>query len=94
MTPSARGTPTRPTLKDRTRRLAREKSYLQLIIHLMNRLGGQDELEECMATVITGMVENIGGTDAHLYVFTEDGIRLARLDGSRRQVSADRKSVV
>ncbi|MGE5504054.1 MAG: sensor histidine kinase [Actinomycetota bacterium] len=69
-------------LEERLRKLAQEKSYLQLIIHMMNRLGSVADLDECLGAILNGLVETIGGTDAQLAVFVDDRVRRHDLMGA------------
>ncbi len=82
------------TPEERIRWLAQEKSYLQLIIHMMNQLGGIGDLDGCIHSILSGVVENIGGTDARLYVFLDDTVRSADLMGADEILTSIEDSLV
>ncbi len=73
-------------LEERARRLAQEKSYLQLVTHLMNSLSEVPGLERTAETIIRGVLDHLGGASIALYY--RIGERLHYLDayGERRQV--------
>jgi signal transduction histidine kinase len=83
-----RGVPPSPkTAEARARKLAREKSYLQLAIQLMSRVGGSVGLDDTIGGVLSGLLENIGGTDALLYYFADDQIHCVETFGDRRTIA-------
>jgi signal transduction histidine kinase/DNA-binding response OmpR family regulator len=64
-------------LKERAQKLSLEKSWLQLIINLMNRLNQVPGLENTIANLLQGTVEVIGGTNAIVYYFIDSEIHYA-----------------
>lgn len=59
-------------LEERARNLAQEKSHLQLIVKMMNRLGEMPGLENTVNTLIQLMLESIGGSNATIYYWIDD----------------------
>jgi signal transduction histidine kinase len=54
-------------LNDRVRKLAEEKSHLQLIIHMMRRMSTAPGLEGTVGNLLNTVMEHIGGTNITLY---------------------------
>jgi PAS domain-containing protein len=61
-------------LQERLRKLASDKSYLQLVIHMMNRLGGVATLEIVVVAIPGIILDSIGGTNVKLYYFIDQNI--------------------
>ena len=59
-------------IEERARMLAQEKSYLQLIIKMMNRLGELPGLENTVNTLIQLILESIGGSNAMIYYMIDN----------------------
>ena len=74
-------------LQARYRRLAEQKSWLQLIVSLLGRLSGEASLERMVDTFLKGLVETVGGTDATLYYFDEGKVIRAGLLGGRAELA-------
>ncbi len=62
------------SLRKRNKRLAEEKSYLQLIITLTEQLNPLPGLEPMIASMLTRIVETIGGTNIRLWYWVGDEI--------------------
>ena len=75
-------------LRERNRRLAEEKSYLQLTIQLMNAVSRTGGVEEVVSRALSGIVEKIGGTNATLYYFAEDQVHCADVMGRHESFKA------
>ncbi|MBL8144010.1 MAG: response regulator [Acidobacteria bacterium] len=81
--------PNAPRLEERIRKLAFEKSYLELVVRLMSRLGGADGVDDAIATLLASVVDVLGGTNAALY-YDIDGRRCyADAYGARRDATPD-----
>ena len=75
-------------LRERNRRLAQEKSNLQLTIQLMNAVSRAGAVEDVVAQALTGIVEKIGGTTVILHYFVGDKIHYADIFGHREVLEA------
>ncbi len=74
------------SLKDRLEKLASEKSYLNLLIHMMSRLGTVSGLENTVEAMLQVILNNIGGTNLILYYFIDDSIYFADVFGKRMKL--------
>ena len=54
-------------LRQRNHRLAEEKSYLQLVVRLIEQINPRDGLDAMLANLLNSIVETIGGTNIHLW---------------------------
>ncbi|MBU0673928.1 MAG: hypothetical protein KJ950_04725 [Proteobacteria bacterium] len=72
--------------EERVRKLAMDKSYLQLVIQLMNRISAASGLEETIKTLLGITAEAIGGTNTILYYPMGRKIFRADVSGDRRAV--------
>ena len=70
-------------LRERSRKLALEKSWLQLIINLMNQLSISPGLESIVTNMTRSMIDLIGGINAILYYFMDGKIHYADAMGER-----------
>ncbi|MCG3196027.1 MAG: Sensor histidine kinase RcsC [bacterium] len=68
-------------LEERLKKLAADKSHLQLIIHLMNRVGSVSGLENTIGGLLRAIGEVIGGLDLVLYYWIDGKPRMADLQG-------------
>ena len=59
-------------LEARAKKLAMDKSYLQLIINMMEKLSMALEMEEATVAIPSIMVDNIGGTNVILYYIVDN----------------------
>ncbi len=88
MAEPAPSVPNDQALRERNRRLAQEKSYLQLTIQLMNAVSRTGGVDEVVSRALTGIVEKIGGTNAVLYYFVEGKVQCADMLGRREMLAA------
>ena len=70
-------------LRERNRRLAQEKSYLQLTIQLMNAVSRAGAVEDVVSQALTGIAEKIGGTNVILHYFAEGKVHCTDIFGRR-----------
>jgi diguanylate cyclase (GGDEF)-like protein/PAS domain S-box-containing protein len=61
-------------LKIRFGKLAAEKSYLNLLIHMMSKLSAVSGLENMIETMLQTILNNIGGINLMLYYFIDNEI--------------------
>ena len=73
-------------LEERARKLAWEKSFLQLAIHLMNELATAPGLENTLETVLRIISQNIGGTGAAIYYWMDSEVHVIDIFGRRERV--------
>lgn len=59
-------------LSKRVSKLAKDKSYLQLIIHMASRLGAISTLQNVVLAIPQIILDNIGGTNIKLYYFIDN----------------------
>lgn len=59
-------------LKTRMRRLVEEKSSLQLVLSLIERLDLQPGIDAVINSMLCSIIESIGGTNIKLYYFMDD----------------------
>ncbi|MCM2255198.1 MAG: PAS domain S-box protein [Vicinamibacteria bacterium] len=78
--------PDTPGLRQRLRKLAAEKSYLQLLIRLMSRVPASPGLDNVVAALLQGVVEVIGGTGTALYYRIGGEYALQELSGRRARM--------
>ncbi|HIJ94309.1 MAG TPA: DUF1638 domain-containing protein [Desulfuromonadales bacterium] len=67
--------------EQRANRLAGEKSYLQLVNSMMNRLSALPGLENTLNNLLELVVDSLGGTDAVIYYYVDGSIHYADLKG-------------
>ncbi|MBA4384628.1 MAG: hypothetical protein C0410_07820, partial [Anaerolinea sp.] len=72
--------------KERARKLAKEKSYLQLIVNLINRLSAAPGLEDTAEAIVRIVLESIGGTKVSLYYFIDMDIFHVDVFGERKKL--------
>ena len=75
-------------LQERTRRLAQEKSYLQLVSDLMNSVTTVPGLENTVETIVRLILDNIGGSNVALYYWVDSRLHYADVYGKKRIVEA------
>lgn len=73
-------------LKERVRKLALDKSYLQLVINLMNKVGSAQGLDSLVETLLKNILDVIGGTNIILYYVIDGNMQYADLMGVQRQI--------
>jgi signal transduction histidine kinase/CheY-like chemotaxis protein len=69
-------------LKERIRRLAEEKSYLQLIIRMIERLDPQPGIHDMIMTMLGNIMETIGGTNIKIWYKIDKDLHYAELFGN------------
>jgi diguanylate cyclase (GGDEF)-like protein/PAS domain S-box-containing protein len=92
---AANATPGKPSirndevaaLKARLRKLAEDKSNLQLIVRLMEHINPLPGVEDMIRSLLASIVETIGGTNIKLYYWIGTELRYADFTG-RRDVPA------
>ncbi len=73
----------REKLESRARKLAQEKSYLQLLVSMMQQLGGSGGLENTVDALLRLALEHIGGTNLILYYRVDDALYCADAYGRK-----------
>ncbi|CAA7620745.1 putative Histidine kinase [Candidatus Terasakiella magnetica] len=73
-------------LKTRLNKVAEEKSYLQLVLHLIEHLNPLSGLEDMIGSMLKSIGETIGGTNIKLYYWTDSELHYADLRGDTRIV--------
>ncbi len=73
-------------LEERIRKLAGEKSEMQLIIHLMNRISALPGLDNMIDNMLQSIVEVVGGDNLILYYRIDDELLYADLLGVRKRL--------
>ena len=92
-------------LRERVQTLAAEKSYLQLVNHLMENLSAASGMEDTASKIIHIILDNIGGANVALYfwvgthvhyldVFGEYKVVLDRVDDPLVKLALDRRELV
>ncbi|NTV13588.1 MAG: PAS domain S-box protein [Desulfobulbaceae bacterium] len=79
---------TRLTPEERARKLALEKSYLQLVIRLMSRVGGATRLDDTIEALLRNILDVIGGTNITLYYYIDQQLLVADVYGRRESLAA------
>jgi len=74
------------SLKNRLEKLATEKSYLNLLIHMMSRLSVVSGLENTVEAMLEVILNNIGGTKLILYYIIDDNIYYADVFGEKMKL--------
>jgi signal transduction histidine kinase/FixJ family two-component response regulator len=71
-------------LKFRVRRLAEDKSYLQLILRMIEQINPIDGVHDMVDSMLHSIVESIGGTNIKIWFWVESRIHYASfLEGSQ-----------
>jgi PAS domain S-box-containing protein len=73
-------------LQERTKKLAEEKSYLQLAIHLMNRISAAPGLDNTIEAMLKSILDVIGATNIILYYQIDNSLYYADVFGKRMLV--------
>ena len=73
-------------IDERAKKLAYEKSYLQLIISMMNKLGELPGLENTVKTLIQLVLETIGGSNAIIYYRIGNVIYMTDISGENIKI--------
>jgi signal transduction histidine kinase/DNA-binding response OmpR family regulator len=75
-------------LRERVRKLASEKAYLELVNRLMARLSELPGLEALIDNMLLGISDTIGGTNVALYYWIDGALHYADVYGERSQPAA------
>jgi signal transduction histidine kinase len=73
-------------LQDRLEKLAADKSHLDLLIHMMSRLGAVSGLENTVEAMLQVILDNIGGTNLILYYFIDGDIYSTDVFGKKMKL--------
>ncbi|MDO9510808.1 MAG: PAS domain-containing sensor histidine kinase [Bacteroidales bacterium] len=73
-------------LEDRVHNLAQDKSHLQLIVKMMNRLGELPGLENTINTLIQLLLESIGGSNATVYYWIDQTIFISDINQQNHKI--------
>jgi len=68
------------------KKLTADKSYLNLLIHMMSRLSAVSGLENTVEAMLQAILDNIGGTNLILYYFIDDDIYCADVFGRKMKL--------
>lgn len=71
---------------DRLSRLAREKSYLQLIINLINKIISVSGLDNIADSILQAVLNVIGGTNSALYYKIDNDLHYVDISGEKKQL--------
>jgi len=75
-------------LEERARKLAREKSYLQLVMRLINRVSAVSGLDDTINCMMRNILDVVGGGNIILYYRIDSEIYSADVYGKKTQLSA------
>lgn len=75
-----------PGLKDRLQKLAMEKSYLNLVIHMMSGLSAVAGIENLVENMLQVILGNIGGTNLIIYYLVDQDIYYADVLGKKMKL--------
>jgi len=81
-------------LEERIRKLAGEKSEMQLIMHLINRISALPGLDNLIDSMLQSIVEVVGGDNLQLYYLIDDQLFYADLLGVRKKLEQIEDDVV
>jgi PAS domain S-box-containing protein len=73
--------------QERARKLAMEKSYLQLVNHLMLSLGEVTGVESVVDTILKLLLDNLGGSNVALYYWLEAELYYADVYGTQTTIT-------
>ena len=74
-------------LKQRLRKSVQEKSYLLLIVHLINKISAVPGLEALIQNMLQGIADVIGGTNLKLYYWIDEELFHADVYGKREKLT-------
>ncbi|CAG0980383.1 hypothetical protein ANRL3_02091 [Anaerolineae bacterium] len=74
-------------LEERARKLAADKSFLQLTIHLMNKLSAVSGLDNVIEDMLRSVSDVIGGTNLILYYRIDNAIYYADVYGTKKTLA-------
>ena len=75
-------------LDARIKRLAEEKSYLQLTLGMMERINPMSGMHDMVSQLLNSIVESIGGTDIKIWYWIENELHYASFLGDNRVIAA------
>ena len=75
-------------LEERARTLAQEKSYLQLVMRLINRVSTASGLEDTVDCIMGNILDVIGGVNIILYYWIDGDIFSADVYGTKAKLDA------
>jgi PAS domain S-box-containing protein len=90
--PDVRGEAVRS--EQRARHLALEKSYLELVVRLMARVGAASGVQDVIESVLSNVLDVIGGTNIVLYYWLDGALTSADVYGARKVTTLDTDPVV
>lgn len=70
-------------LKERTDKLAFDKSYLQLTVNLINKVSSAQGLENMIESLLINILDVLGGTNVIIYYLIDEEINYADILGKR-----------
>lgn len=73
-------------LKERARKLSQDKSYLQLIISLMNKVSAAQGLENMIEALLNNILDVLGGANIILYYLIDNELYYADIFGKRMKL--------
>jgi len=73
-------------LRGRVRRLAEEKSYLQLIVRMIEQLDPLPGVHDMVNAMLRNIIETIGGTNIKIWYWIDEDLYLSELFGDKRIV--------
>jgi len=75
-------------LEERARKLAQEKSYLQLVMRLINRVSSASGLEDTVDCMMRNILDVVGGTNIVLYYWIDGDIFSVDVYGTKSKLDA------
>lgn len=75
-------------LEERSRKLAQEKSYLQLVIRLINRVSAASGLEDTVDCMMRNILDVVGGNNIILYYWIDSDIFSVDVYGTKKKLDA------
>jgi PAS domain S-box-containing protein len=75
-------------LKERASKCSMDKSYLQLVIRLMNRVSAASGLEDTLDSMLRNILDVVGGTNIILYYWIDSEIFSADVYGKRMRIDS------
>ncbi|MEW6236310.1 MAG: PAS domain S-box protein [Candidatus Omnitrophota bacterium] len=73
-------------LEERVKKLAADKSHLQLIVHMMNKISAVSGLENLVENILNAVGDVIGGVNLILYYKIDNDIYYADINGDRQKI--------
>ncbi|WP_130470297.1 ATP-binding protein [Candidatus Magnetaquicoccus inordinatus] len=75
------------SMRKRLQHLAEEKSHLQLVIRLIEQLEPHPSLDKLVHSILTSVVDTIGGTEMTLYYWLEEELHCSSFTGEDQIVN-------